>query len=594
MNPETQPLSPSPLVGAPSPAISALPPIEQKLFWVFFGIFVVTSTLLLLRIADKFMVEVPKYGGTFTEGLVGFPRHINPVIARTDTDRDLSMLIYSGLMRKVSDGTLATDLAESVTVSEDGKTYTATLKNELEWHDGTPVTSSDVAFTVSAMTDGAREIKGVRRASWEGIVVDTPDARTIVFTLPAPYVPFMEQLTMGILPAHLWGSLPREQFDLSNLNLRPIGTGPYAIEKVVLRDDGIPVEYVFRAFDRFAHGMPYIKNIVVKFYGNREELLGAYESGDILAMSEVDPILGETLSRDGKSRVLSAPLGRVFAVYFNQAHSPVLADKGVRQALELLTDRDGLISSVLQGYGSPIDGPVPPGAYGSVAVSTTTQDQRTLEAISILEKGGWKKNADGLYQKTDTKKKTSLDLSFSLSTGDTDELKAASEYLAKAWGAIGATIDTKVYDKSTLAKDVIVPRQYDALLYGAVTDRLPDLLPFWHSSQRTDPGLNIAMYANSKADKFLDQSRGGTTTEAVATALQGFKDELATDRPAVFLYSPSFLYALTGNASGVSLGSMSTNADRFSSVYEWYTETERVWSVFTRGRPSIIHPDQNP
>jgi peptide/nickel transport system substrate-binding protein len=216
-----------------------------------------------------------------------------------------------------------------------------------------------------------------------------------------------------------------------------------------------------------------------------------------------------------------------------------------------------------------------------------------VEAIAILEKGGWKKNENGLYQKTDTKKKTSLDLAFSIATGDTDELKAATEFLASVWTKIGATVETKVYDKSTLTKDIIAPRQYDALLYGAITDRLPDLLPFWHSSQRTDPGLNIAMYANSKADKFLEQSRSATTSEGEQSSLEGFFAEIKADRPAIFLYSPSFLYALSGDLSGVSIGAMSTKADRFASVFEWYTETERVWGIFTKGRPSIIHTDNN-
>ncbi len=574
-------------------AVSALPPLEQKLFWVFFGIAVVTSVLLLLRITDRFLNEVPRYGGELTEGVIGFPRHINPVIARTDTDRDLTALIYSGLVRKMPDGSFTPDLAESVSVSEDGKIYTAILRKELTWHDGTPVTASDVAFTVGAMVDGAREIKGTRRASWEGITVETPDTQTITFTLPSPYTPFTEQLTMGILPAHLWGSLPREQFDLSNLNLRPVGTGPYKIDDIILRGDGIPVEYTLRAFDDFALERPYIERIIMRFYGNRDELLGAYESKDILSMSEVDPALGETLSHDGHSRVISSPLDRVFAVYFNQAHTPLLADKAVREALEVLTNRDALIASVLHGYGTAIDGPVPPGRYGSIAVSTSTDEERIAKATAILEKGGWKKNESGLYQKSDTKNKTTLDLSFAISTGDTDELKAAAEFLATSWTKIGAVVETKVYDKSTLTKDIIAPREYDALLYGAVTDRLPDLLPFWHSSQRTDPGLNIAMYTNSKADKFLEQSRSATTTEQELSSLAGFFAELKTDRPAVFLYSPSFLYAISGELSGVSIGAMSTKADRFASVFEWYTETERVWSIFTKGRPSIIHTDNN-
>jgi peptide/nickel transport system substrate-binding protein len=299
MNPDTQEHQPHTIALFRSRAISALSPKEQKFFWIISTFCAIASIILLLQVADHFMSEVPRYGGSFTEGTIGFPRHINPVIARTDTDKDLSALIYSGLVRKTSEGTFIPDLAESITKSEDGKTYTVKLRENIHFHDGAPVTSNDVAFTINAMVDSAREIKGTRRASWEGVTVETPDPSTVVFTLPSPYAPFIEQLSMGILPAHLWSSLPREQFDLSNLNLRPIGTGPYMIKNVTLRGDGIPVEYTLRAFDDFSLGRPYIKDIVIRFYGNRDELLSAYNTGDILAMSDVDPALGETLARDG-------------------------------------------------------------------------------------------------------------------------------------------------------------------------------------------------------------------------------------------------------------------------------------------------------
>ncbi len=570
-------------------AISALSPLEQKIFWIALFVSLITGVLLLLKFIDTRMVEVPKQGGTLTEGVIGFPRHINPVIARTDTDRDLAALIYSGLVRKMPDGSYQPDLAENVLVSEDGKTYTVTIRAGLRWHDGTPVTSHDVAFTVAAMVDGAREIKGVRRASWEGIEVQTPDDRTVVFVLPTSYAPFIEQLSMGILPAHLWESVPREQFDLSSYNLKPVGTGPYMIEDVISRSDGIPVSYTLKAFKHFALGRPYIETVVISFYGNREELLRAYENGEVTAISDVDPALGKTLSTQPNTRVLSSPLDRVFAVYFNQAHNVSLSDKAVRSALEILTDREALINQVLLGYGSSIDGPIPPGRYGMMYTSTSTPDERSAQAEALLEKAGWTKGENGFYEKKDAKKKTSTPLTLSISTGDTEELKQAAEFIAELWREKGIDVEAKVYDKSTLAKEVITPRQYDALLYGAVADKLPDLFPFWHSSQRTDPGLNIAMYANSKADTFLEQARGATTTEEEAVSLQGFLDEIRIDKPAIFLYSPSFIYALNEKIGGVTIGPMTTKSDRFASIFEWYTKTERVWHIFAKDRPHIIH-----
>ena len=90
------------------------------------------------------LVEVPKKGGILTEGVIGTPRFINPVLATSDADRDLTALIYSGLMRISNDGSLEPDLAEKYTVSPDGRRYTFTLKKDSLWHDGKPVTAESV------------------------------------------------------------------------------------------------------------------------------------------------------------------------------------------------------------------------------------------------------------------------------------------------------------------------------------------------------------------------------------------------------------------------------------------------------------------
>ena len=142
-------------------------------------------------------------------------------------------------------------------------------------------------------------------------------------------------------------------------------------------------------------------------------------------------------------------------------------------------------------------------------------------------------------------------------------------------------MDVRVYPLSELNTNVIRPRAYEAILFGEVVGRTADLFAFWHSSQRNDPGLNLALYANSKVDALLSSARA-TTDEKNREKLYGqFAAAIEKDRPAVFLYAPEFIYVVPQRLRGIELGSLSSAAERFLNVYRWYTDTERVWSIFT-------------
>ena len=121
------------------------------------------------------------------------------------------------------------------------------------------------------------------------------------------------------------------------------------------------------------------------------------------------------------------------------------------------------------------------------------------------------------------------------------------------------------------------------LLFGEVTGRENDLYSFWHSSQRNDPGLNLSLYTNAKADTLLTQARATTDDSERQNLNAQFADLIAKDQPAVFLYAPEFLYVTSSNIHGIDLGSVANPSDRFANVSHWYIETKNVWDVFANG-----------
>lgn len=520
--------------------------------------------------------DVPTTGGELVEGIVGTPRFVNPLLAISDADRDLTALVYSGLMKKNPDGSLSPDLAAGYEISPDGLSYTFTLKEDARFHDGTPVTADDVEFTVNRAKDPL--LKSPRRASWEGVTVEKVSDHVVAFTLKQSYFPFLENTTLGILPKHIWGGLNSEQFSFSDFNVEGVGSGPYEVHGVRKSSSGIPNYFELRAYRHYVSGEPYITTLKFNFYPNEAELIAALEKGAVKNASAINSEAAARLVTQG-FRVETAPLPRVFGVFFNHNQNAVFADRSVRLALDAAIDKERIIEHSLSGYASVIDSPLP-SLVSSDDESGTTTD-RAAKARDILERGGWKWNEEAAAWEKKKGKETTR-LSFSLSTGDIAELTETARLIAEDWETVGIGADLKIFETGDLNQNIIRPRRYDALLFGEIVGFNPDPLPFWHSSQRNDPGLNIALYTNAKADKALEEIRTTLDPEKRAEKYAQFEREVRQDAPAIFLYAPDFIYVVGKDVRGLELGNVTVPSDRFMAVEDWHIVTDRVWKPLAR------------
>src|SRR6478672_11144804 len=166
-------------------------------------------------------------GGTFVEAEVGAPRFVNPLLARSDTDLDLTHLVFSGLMRVDEHGRIVPDLASALPDSTDATVYTFTLRPDLLWSDGRPLTSDDVIFTIGLLQDPNFPGDPALAAPWHNVQVSAPTAQQVVITLPAPDASFPQYSSLGILPRHLWQEIAAPDLAKSNLNTQPVGSGPW-------------------------------------------------------------------------------------------------------------------------------------------------------------------------------------------------------------------------------------------------------------------------------------------------------------------------------------------------------------------------------
>jgi len=560
--------------------IEHLSATEKTILGVLSLIILISGYVALNDYLNKnFKVVIPDYGGEIVEGSVGSPRFINPLLAASETDKNLVALVYSGLMRTDKNGDLIPDLADKIEVSEDGLQYTFHISDKAKFHNETPVTADDVIFTINKAKDP--ELKSPKRSNWEGVLVERIDDKTVRFTLNQAYEPFLRNTTLGILPRNIWEGVTSAEFAFSIYNSNPIGTGPYKIKKITRDSIGIPKTYLLESYENFILGKPYINNITFKFSKNEDELIEMFKTGKIETIYGISPEKAKEL-QNSNFEIKTTSLPRIFGIFFNQDKANVLASNSVRTALNISAPKEEIVSNVLFGFGQVIDSPIPDifksNEEQNLNRGSLTEDQRIAEAREILEKAGWKKNEQGIYI-LDNKEGKKI-LSFSVATSNVKELVDAANKTIEAWNKVGAQVDLKVYDSNDFNQNIIRQRNYDAVLFGLVVGKTTDLYAFWHSSQRNDPGLNISGYANIKTDEILEKIRTLLRSSDTQDDIKKLETEIKKDSPAVSLYSPKFIYAVPKKIKGNEINYLVTADERFTNVYKWYINTEQILKAF--------------
>lgn len=546
--------------------------------FVFFHIAIIvmfgSGLTALIAYNNTHVTNTPTSGGTLVEGIVGTPRFVNPVLAITRADHDIAALVYSGLMQIDADGNLVNDVAESIELSENGRTYHITIKDDVRFHDGTKLTARDVAFTINLIQNP--DLKSPLRGNWDGVIVEEVSERKLNITLEEPYAPFIENFTVGILPRHVWDELPIEQLPFSQHNTEPIGSGPYRVTDFLRNRSGLVNAYKLEAFAD-ASNAPNIDTIVFNFYQNEDALLEALQNGEIAGSPSFTREQLAAIDHEAYD-VLETPLPRTFAVYFNQNKSSALRDRAARRALAASVDKETLVAEVLGGHGIPIDSPVP-ASFLELESSSTSTTTEAVRPESILVSGGWQKNEDGKWQKEIDEE--TVTLSVALSTSNTPLFEQTAQYIAESWRALGVDVQVEQFEQADLVQGIIRPRDFQALLFGADLGRTVDLYPFWHSSQKDDPGLNVAQYTNITADDLLDDLRSTSSVQARGDLAQELIQVIKADQPAVFLYVPNFVYVIDSEVVVTPFEKLSKPSERFANIADWHITSSNLWPIFS-------------
>lgn len=644
---------------------------EKKVFIFFLVLFLGSFLYLAVDVYVRSTKVAPAYGGTFTEGVVGQPRFINPIYGETnDIDRTLIDLIYSGLMTYDKDGKLVNDLISDYKVSEDGKNYTFQLKDDLFWQDGTALTVDDVIYTIKVIQNS--DYKSPLRANWLNVEAEKISDKSFILALGSPYNSFLENCTVKIIPSHVWKNVTAENFALSSYNLQPVGSGPYLFSGIDQTNSGFIKIISLQSNHKYYGRQPYIPNVYFQFFTDKDDLIKAANQKTIdgfsLASLDDSQALAEKEIRQGwseneKFNVYSFSIPRYFAIFFNTQKSKVLADSNIAKALNYSVNKQELIQKITTDTKNKIavvESPILPDYFG-YGQPEAVYGFDTDTANKLLDKSGYKTQENGQRAKPNDKKpafqfksylktgskgsevtelqgclarldenfKTllqtetngtygkgtesavtefqkkyladseptgetgpstrkklnelclvpqsdSIPLQFTLTTINQPQILKVANIVKDYWQKVGVSIEIKAIDSSEL-KQIIKDRNYDALLYGQALGSLPDLYPFWHSTQISDPGLNLSEYQSKSADQLLKDARETLDAESKAQKYQKLQDTIIADAPALFLYNPDYTYWVSGKIKGVDTTKIVDPAKRFENISEWFINTKRVF-----------------
>ena len=520
------------------------------IFWslIIFGI--IFLFLSINALSNKFIITIPSYGGTLNEGIIGIPRYINPVLASSDSDKDMTILIYSGLLRKDINNNIVNDIAENIEESEDHLTFTVKISDKAVFQDNTKITADDVIFTISKIQN--KNINSPLAIKFEGVDVEKGDnENTVIFHLKKPYFYFKESLTFGILPKHIWENISDTEFPLSEHNTNPIGSGPYKISNIK-KENNLTKEYNLSAFKDFIKGKPFISNLNIIIYNNNDDLFEAMKNKEIdsTRYSDIDHIKKYT---DNKNLFINSSLPISFTISLNPSKNNLLGDKNIRNLLSNSIDKEYIVNNILNGQAK-------------------TNDYIFDKNIEINN-----------IEASDTNKVNKNISEINLTTVDILDLKNIANAIANDWAKLGIKVNVKLYSLGDIA-NIIKDRNFEALLFGSVIEHDTDLYAYWHSSQRNYPGLNITNYASKNLDKNLEILRNSMNKEERDVALENINKEIKNESQVIPLYSTNFTYILKDKDLYDKLNNkipknINDQSERFLDIKDWYLYKENVWKI---------------
>ena len=485
----------------------------------------------------------PPPAATLSRHLVGDPATLDPTTSTEENGLLVVELLFRPLLGIDAERKPSPGLAQTWSVSPDGREYEFHLDPKATWHDGSAVTSDDVRFTIERIRDPKVPALTWRSGFEDLVAIETPDRTTVRLRFREPY---SERLLALNLPIVSEAAFKRAKGP-AETDRNPVGNGPYRFaswesnQKIrLVRRPEVPAsepgfsEVVFRV----------IPDGTVRYRaGARGELDEFRISRDQRKAAEADP---DFLARN---RILKAPQFMDVLVLWN-CRAPFLADARVRRALALAWPREEAAKRLYPPDGANlISGPFPPGAP-EAAPDVAPPHEDVAEAARLLEAAGWKAAPGSGSVRRKGDKKASVELLFP--TGQSIYTNLV-EILRSGYAKVGVELVPRGLDWAAFSQRGDAG-EFEAQLTGRLF--LPpnlDPYPYFHSSQWPPRGSNLGYYKNAEADRAMEVARSEMDDAKRIEAYRQVNRLLVADPPADFLWGVDQYWAIAKRVEGVQI-----------------------------------------
>ncbi|MCP4358553.1 MAG: peptide ABC transporter substrate-binding protein [Chloroflexi bacterium] len=526
--------------------------------------FVLILAILSFQVqtANLCVTRVPAAGGVFAEGVVGAPQYLNPLLSDPNpVDRELVSLVFDGLTAVNESGHFIPALAEKWEVSEDGRTIRFTLHDDAVWHDGEPVTATDVVFSYSLLQEEAFPTSPALKALWQSVSINQISDTAVEFILSEPYAPFLEATTRGILPAHLLADVPAAEIATHPFNQMPVGTGPWMVKP----DQNWPQTYRLQLEPNplnWREGT-LISTLEFRFYPDDKTVADALAAAEIQAINSVAAATLPQVAALPDSRLFTAESPRYTMLLFNLTNSAVSEAVEIRQALAYALDREQMIDEALNGQGVPFEGPYLPSswAYNPAQLSPYTHDPVT--ATQRLDAAGWT-----LPEGQTIRQKDGTPLTLTLLTLAVEPFTSQAETIAAQWAEVGVQTHISATTSIDDLRNGLEAGLFDVALVEVAPNADPDLYDFW-SQEAIIRGQNYAGWNNRRASEALESARQVWGEAERRPYYDTFLRLFNTQLPALTLYRHVYTYGLSQEVEQAEIGKIQNPRDRYTTFADW-------------------------
>jgi len=537
------------------------------ILWVLtIGVIIGASGLQLMWHQQSYRILTSANDGTYAEAVLGPVNTLNPIFASTSAEESASYLLFSRLLTYDQTGHLNYDLAQSMVISTDQKTYTIKLRPDAKWQDGVYVRAKDVVYTVNLLKNPATR---ATITGWNDITATAVDDLTVQFTLPDVYAAFPHALNfLPILPEHALRNVAPSELRENAFSKNPMGSGPFTVRFIQDIDTsaGRSILHLARN-DAYYRGAPKLERFQLHVYPTSDAIVRAVTTSEVNAATDLSVSDTSKITSD-RYVVERKPINAGVYALFNTTVG-VLSDKTVRQALQAGTDTAAVRAAV--GKNTPeIHLPFVTGQVTGDVPSEVVYNKAAAE--QMLDQAGWKLEGN-------VRKKDGNLLRLTVVTTKNSDFEKALTNMADQWRGLGVTVTTSIVDPTdpsqNVVQNILQPRAYDVLLYQLTIGGDPDVYAYWHSSQASK-GFNFSNYSNPVADDALASARTRIEPDLRNAKYVTFAKQWMSDAPAIGMFQATMQYVHSTSVRAMPDDEVLVSAaDRYADVLYW-TVGERL------------------